>query len=291
MLAQIQHLFTPHHTNNHRPRLLHPAGLSVLIGIFLFANASVKLLASTHTPLVRGNVLGYASNITSTQVVSLTNVERSKLGKSSLSLNSTLSKAARAKAEDMFAFDYWAHNNPQTGKQPWAFIREAGYTYRYAGENLARDFGDTPTLMVAWMNSPTHRDNIVSDRYTEIGIAVVNGNLQGIDTTLVIQMFGTPTQSQALTSASTLGEESPPAPPPPTQTAGSKTTTTPVPPLTISKAISMSILLILSLTLLIDYLIIKKRRTIRVSGKNFAHLLLLGALIIIVIVSAPGGIL
>src|SRR5262249_8899486 len=43
----------------------------------------------------------------------------------------------------------------------------------------------------AWMASPSHRDNLMKPTYREVGFAVVNGNLLGEDTTLVVQMFGT----------------------------------------------------------------------------------------------------
>ena len=311
MLARLRHLFTPHRSNDHRPRLLQPAGLALLIGIFLFSDASLKLLAAYDNQIVRGNVLGYASDISVEQVINLTNQERIKLGKAPLKTNALLSLAAQNKANDMFTFDYWAHNNPVNGKQPWNFIREAGYTYRYAGENLARDFGDTLSVMAAWMASPTHRDNVTSDRYSEIGIAVVNGELQGIETTLVVQMFGTAATQQAVTTTSTLGQTQPNEPETKIKEqtlveSTAKDTLAPiglaqaseipanqnlVPPFAISKAISMSILLLLSITLIIDYLIIKRRRTITVSGKNLAHLAFIGTLIILVLMSAPGGIL
>jgi len=45
------------------------------------------------------------------------------------------------------------------------------------------------------MNSPTHKDNIVNSNYTEIGVAVIDGVLDGSETTLVVQFFGKPTQS------------------------------------------------------------------------------------------------
>ena len=55
-----------------------------------------------------------------------------------------------------------------------------GYDYRYAGENLARDFSTTGPMIKAWMSSQTHKDNIVSTRYQETGIGVVNGVLSGL---------------------------------------------------------------------------------------------------------------
>jgi hypothetical protein len=66
-----------------------------------------------------------------------------------------------------------------------------------AVENLARDFDSTDAMLSAWMTSPTHRENIVHSKYKDIGVAVVNGTLDGVETTLVVQMFGTSTSSVA----------------------------------------------------------------------------------------------
>jgi hypothetical protein len=138
-----------------------------------------------------GYVLGFASSITPTQILDQTNKQRAAQGLPALELNSKLSQAALAKGQHMFLEQYWAHTAPD-GTQPWKFFKDAGYTYKVAGENLARDFGNTDDMMSAWMASPTHRANIVSERYQEIGIAVIDGTLEGYETTLVVQLFGTP---------------------------------------------------------------------------------------------------
>lgn len=197
----LAHWLIPGRSNNHRSYLLHPELLVALIisvtifGAFLYSDG-VRQRAFE-------NILGYASDITPDDVIRLTNVERSKLGLSGLTLSPTLSVAAQAKGQDMFSQQYWSHTSP-TGKEPWDFMNESGYSYRVAGENLARDFGTTPNMVEAWMASPTHKANIVNPRYTEIGIAVINGSLQGVDTTLVVQMFGTPRATNA--KPSTLAE-------------------------------------------------------------------------------------
>lgn len=194
LLETIAHLFHPRRSNNHRPKLLHP---EALIGLLFIAVGGYMLIQSTnHVGLPRGLVLGYASNISTTQVVELSNKERESAGLSNLTLNTQLSAAANAKAQDMFAHQYWAHTSP-TGREPWDFIHESGYRYRVAGENLARDFMETPEMVSAWMASPTHRANIMNAKYSEIGVAVVNGMLNGTETTLVVQMFGTPTVAGA----------------------------------------------------------------------------------------------
>ena len=238
MFSAFIHLFLPHHTNNHRPHILHPQGLSVLVGIFLFAHASINLFAQ-----VRGNVLGYASSITPESVLSLINARRTEHQLSSLTLNSQLTQAALMKAADMFTFNYWAHTNPQ-GKEPWDFIKAAGYRYQFAGENLARDFGDTDSLVEAWLASPTHRENILNPRYQETGIAVVNGTLQGIETTLVVHFFGTPAKATAISAVTSQ--------PPPELTSQAVLAASPpapaqffLPPLLLEKTLAASIVILL----------------------------------------------
>lgn len=122
-------------------------------------------------------------------LVTFTNAARAENGLGALSTNNALGLAALAKAQDILAKDYFAHNSPD-GKTPWDFINESGYTYVYAGENLAIGYTDTSELFTAWMNSPTHRENIVNPNFREIGVAVVSGEFQGAETTVVVQEFG-----------------------------------------------------------------------------------------------------
>jgi len=195
MRVIVPHLFAPHYTNNHRAVLLQPAGLVMLTALYLISQFSLQLLK--YAPALPGGVvLGYASSISADQVVQMTNTERAKLGLGALSTNAALNQAATAKAAHMFQNDYWAHIAPD-GTSPWTFIKNAGYRYTIAGENLARDFEDSGSMMTAWMNSPTHRENIVNAKFSQIGVAVVNGTLGGVETTLVVQMFGAPPQVAA----------------------------------------------------------------------------------------------
>lgn len=96
----------------------------------------------------------------------------------------------------MFRLGYFEHVSPE-GRDPWYWFHEANYVYRYAGENLAIDFSDANALFAAWMESPTHRANILHPKYTEIGVAVVDGLFADTPTTLVVQHFGTPMTAPA----------------------------------------------------------------------------------------------
>jgi hypothetical protein len=325
VITTLRHLFTPHYTNNHRARLLHPVGLTVLLGIFILAQSSIQLLKAAPT-LPGGFVLGFASNISPTEVVSLTNAKRAEQGLPSLQVSGSLNQAALAKANHMFQHDYWAHIAPD-GTTPWTFIKSAGYRYSVAGENLARDFGDSGSMVSAWMDSPTHRENIVNAKYTEIGIAVVDGKLQGTETTLVVQMFGTPVVAQAQTTTTAVRNEPPqevivavptsvpelatlnaqaepvvpevvPQPIDPALTLSriSQPTREALPesrlsPLMLSKSISASLLLMLIVVLLYDVWVMKHKHLPRSVGKNWAHLMFYSIVLVIIMALSQGKVL
>lgn len=130
-------------------------------------------------------------------VVQLTNAERSDLSEVPLRRNSTLDEAARMKAEHMAKNEYFAHYAPD-GTSPWYWFDQAGYSYAHAGENLAIHFTDSSEVVEAWMDSPTHRANIVSGKYTEIGVGTAKGMYEGYETVYVVQLFGAPAAAQVV---------------------------------------------------------------------------------------------
>lgn len=285
----LAHLFTPRHTNNHRPRIIHPEGFLVLTVIALGFFISVR----TVTQPFRG-ILGYSSSITPTRVVELTNAQRINEGLSPLVLDPKLTAAAAAKAADMFNKQYWAHVSPD-GITPWVFIKNSGYHYSVAGENLARDFGDTEGVVNAWMNSPTHRANILQSKYQDIGVAVVNGVLNNVETTLVVQEFGAKKNVIAQIPQNAVQQEEKAAPavpasPPPLQeqtsevlaqeTVYARPSTEPLSmsplfsPLQLSKAFFLGMLFLLLAVLFYDMIIAHHRNTVRIVGKNIAHIAL-----------------
>lgn len=181
----LVHLFIPHYSNNQKPKLLHPSTLLVFAFILSFLQVLLHFL-----PKAGVRVLGYAANISVDEVLRLTNQKRQEAGLPPLKLDPVLNQAAKNKGEDMLAKDYWAHVSPD-GVEPWKFFLDAGYKYRYAGENLARDFSNAASAVDAWMASPSHRENLLSPKYEDVGLAVVEGDLGGVDTTIIVQLFGT----------------------------------------------------------------------------------------------------
>ncbi|MEK7545344.1 MAG: CAP domain-containing protein [Patescibacteria group bacterium] len=126
-----------------------------------------------------------------TNVVELTNDSRRSQRLKLLKNSKKLAAAAQKKAEDMLKNQYFDHVSP-TGKKAWDFMNETKYLYLYAGENLALNYTSPQAVTEGWMASPTHRANILSPDYTEIGVGSVHGKYRGVDATFIVQMFGKP---------------------------------------------------------------------------------------------------
>lgn len=141
------------------------------------------------------------SDVTATNIINLSNQARISNGVSALATNSKLNSAAKAKANNMLEEQYFAHVSP-SNLSPWYWFKQAGYAYQYAGENLAIDFLASEDVIDAWLASPSHRSNLLSTKYKEIGVAVVSGNFQGAESIFVVQMFGTPTPTPTTTASS-----------------------------------------------------------------------------------------
>jgi len=140
------------------------------------------------------NVGGEATEtvLTKSKIVSETNLQRQNKGLPALSENAKLNKAASAKANDMFSNQYFEHVSP-SGAGPAKLVQSFGYDYISTGENLILgNFAGEKELVQSWMDSPGHRANILNNRYTEIGIAVVKGSYKGDTVWMAVQEFGLP---------------------------------------------------------------------------------------------------
>jgi len=132
------------------------------------------------------------SAVASNKLIVLANEYRTEDGAPLLIENPLLTSAAEEKAQDMAERSYFSHQTPE-GAEPWVFLDRAGYAYAVAGENLAVNFSESETVTNAWMNSPTHRANIVNREFTEIGVGVAQGVYKGHSATFVVQFFAQPT--------------------------------------------------------------------------------------------------
>jgi hypothetical protein len=201
----VIHYFIPHHKNNFRALILQ---LPFLIFYPMFLVFLLIFIWQFGT--IRPGVLGIFSKINIQEVIEATNRIRAQNGEPTFKTNEALNTAANQKAQDMVKNGYWAHISP-TGKTPWDFIKENGYFYSVAGENLARDFYDVSSMISAWMASPSHKENILNRDFSDIGVGMAEGSVGGRETIFIVQMFATPAPETQL--AQTKSTEAKPAPP------------------------------------------------------------------------------
>lgn len=151
----------------------------------------------TPFPLVVENKYssGGKGALSSEGIIIFTNAEREKEGLDVLEQNNLLMQAATAKLNHMFDEQYFGHVAP-TGEGISYWVENVAYEYITAGENLALgNFKDSEDMVVAWMESPGHRANILKEGYEEIGVAVGYGDFDGDEVWLGVQIFAIPLSS------------------------------------------------------------------------------------------------
>ncbi len=193
--------FIKHAGNNHRPHFFEWHTMRVVIGLLLFLELIVFIL-----PTLNFADFSRAMNLSAVlpgALSVLTNEERAHNSLPQLTENPKLAHAAQLKAEDMASKSYFAHTSPE-GKTPWYWFNLVGYDYSYAGENLAVNFTDSADVTRAWINSPTHRANIVGRNYKEVGTGVATGTYKGYESVFVAQVYGSPRGAITRSGASAL---------------------------------------------------------------------------------------
>lgn len=315
----------PHEENGHHPHAIRHSALALYVAALLTFNLGYNVVVAKSS-----NVLGFATAISQQEVIRLTNVERAKAGVGAVRENTKLDQSAMAKAQNMFAEDYWAHYAP-SGKSPWYWFDQAGYVYAVAGENLARDFDTSQGVINGWMNSKSHRENMLSAAYQDIGIAVLNGKLGGQDTTLVVQHFGTvsgATSNNTPSPPAVQGSSQSPGSPQalqPTQTpaseqsiaqeninpegsgvAGIPTSSNqqswasltyqllnplPINGWSVQQIVVIALVIGLMLLFVLDFAVLHRKGINRPNSHSLLHAAMMGVAVVVVIYSTAGGIL
>ncbi len=182
---KLKLIFVPGQENNYRPKFLESRVLIwCLLALFILKLITVPFLIYFPKSV-------FFSAVVKTALIDSLNQSRQSVRIQPLKENATLDKAAVLKAQDILAKDYFSHQSPE-GISPWYWLKSAGYNYQIAGENLAIGFLDSTEVHHAWLDSPSHRANLLNSNYKDVGIAILTGDFQGNETTVVVQFFGAP---------------------------------------------------------------------------------------------------
>jgi len=132
-----------------------------------------------------------SQSLTRGGIVALANTDHSQAGLGKITEDPLLDAAAQMKANDMAKKGYFSHTDP-SGNAPWMWFKSVGYYYWGAAENLAINFDTNSSVNTAWMNSPTHRENLLNGSYSRMGIGIAHGTYQGKSATYIVQFFADP---------------------------------------------------------------------------------------------------
>lgn len=155
----------------------------------LIFTLAVSIWAGFNHNLKNTFVLSAKTELNNEYLLKETNEKRVNGQIQPLKENPSLNAAARNKAIDMAARDYWSHDTPD-GKKPWFFIENQQYKYAAAEENLAYGFDSSASVINGWMNSPLHKKAMLNQNVSEVGFGVAKSdNYQGKGPQTIIVAF------------------------------------------------------------------------------------------------------
>ena len=123
------------------------------------------------------------------QVLQLVNLERAEADLPPVTRNPALEHIADDYACRMIGENFFGHTDPVTGYGPGDRAVVGKYSFYAIGENLAAGQPTAAEVMKVWMDSPSHRDIILDEKWSEVGISVRSGGEYSI---YWVQEFGDP---------------------------------------------------------------------------------------------------
>lgn len=168
-------------TINKKPKRYRKSAIGFLVLLMVF---SYSRLMADDLPTMKTSSKGEKKITASPQsentreieleVLEQINQTRHENGLQKLEENAALSQIARRYSRRMNHEDFFAHEDP-AGKDMSDRLRDAGVVYRMAAENIFKVYNmDAPAqvMVKGWMDSPSHRQNILQKGFVETGIGV-----------------------------------------------------------------------------------------------------------------------
>jgi uncharacterized protein YkwD len=161
-------------------------GLIIAVAVLLLgaladsASAAYEDLLAPETACANQSSTSLSVDAQETSMLCMVNYARTKTGARALTKNALLMDAADRKAQDMVRCNQFSHT--ACGLPFDQRIRDAGYLYAAAGENIAWGSGSYGTVrqtMTNWLNSTGHRTNLLSTSFRDQGIGLAKTTFQG----------------------------------------------------------------------------------------------------------------
>ena len=151
--------------------------------------AEAKAKAEAEAAQSKATAAGANLNGLEAEILKLINKVRADHGLSQLQVVQSLTDIARTRCNDMVSRGYFSHYTPE-GTTFFNIMRNAGIGWSNAGENLGNatpaGYGSPSAFINAWMNSASHRDNMLRGHYRLIGVGIVDGGGRRVITTIFL---------------------------------------------------------------------------------------------------------
>lgn len=156
-----------------------------------FSTKSIDVLGKAVTANASSNAkaLPKASEMNDYEnaIAAMINNVRVENGLNAIAADGLLNEVAQIRSEDLMNRNYFSHYTPE-GTNVFDVMRASGVSFRYAGENLAQSapasVGTPEGFINAWLNSPTHKANILRAQYAKIGVSMVEIDSRKVVTTV-----------------------------------------------------------------------------------------------------------
>ncbi len=174
-----------------KPKTLHPlAMLSVPE-----EPPTIYLPGPYEAAYIESPVLG-AETINNRDIITYINDERMKRGAPPLHENKTLARAAQMRADVILKYQNFSHQDPYEHIQLDSVLPLVNYPFVYASENIGMGDNSAHAFVNGFMNSPSHKANLLNPKLTETGVAVVTGAYNQYWVNIAVQLFAIPTTKE-----------------------------------------------------------------------------------------------
>jgi uncharacterized protein YkwD len=153
-------------------------GAVMFAGVISLLSAAVppeKAGATTAVKTCGGEIISL--KVKEVRALTLHNMARAARGLKPLCADPRLIRAARSHSREMIEKDYFSHSS-YNGESVSKRLERFGYHQSIYAENIAGGsgtFGTADSIFRRWMNSPSHKGNILDGRFRPVGVGTYTG--------------------------------------------------------------------------------------------------------------------
>src|SRR3989338_9813831 len=137
------------------------------------------------------NVLG-TQKIEPEDIILHVNSERQKRGIPELRTADKLTEAASMRSKVILKYQNFSHQDPYERIELITVLPKVNYHFRFASENIGMGGVSAEDFVAGFMNSTSHRENLLNSELIESGAAVATGRYREYYVNIVVQLFGIP---------------------------------------------------------------------------------------------------